>query len=455
MSDKKPETASNSGPGITQNQPPIAEPTTEKPVVVDSGSGITQNQPPNAEPTTEKPKVDTGSDITQNQAKNEPNTTTHDQPEPNTTKEKPVVVADSGPGVPQNQAKDEPDTTEKKETEDTEKEESDEEDSVENQQALLQQLLKLLQLSEDTPLPPKPKNVTKILQSPTVENVAKLIKEGKCKNIIVMSGAGISVASGIPDFRSPGTGLYHNLQKYDLPYPQAIFELDYFREKPLPFYTLAKALFPGNYYATPCHYFIRLLQEKGLLLRCFTQNIDTLERVAGVQGDKMVEAHGSFATAHCISCSEAFTQEYVREAMLSDKVPICTSCKGTVKPDIVFFGEALPSRFFKLAGSDLPQCDLLIVMGTSLQVQPFASLIHQVNDECPRMLINREVVGQSLLGITPGFNFDGEGNYRDVKLLGDCQESIYSFVKLIGWEEEFNKLLKENKFSNIQMAKEK
>jgi NAD-dependent deacetylase sirtuin 2 len=109
-----------------------------------------------------------------------------------------------------------------------------------------------------------------------------------------LAGAGLSVSAGIPDFRTPGTGLYDNLQRYKLPYPTAIFELRYFREYPLPFYLLAREMFPGKWAPTPGHYFVKLLEEKGVLLRAFTQNIDTLERVAGVSTDLIVEAHGSF-----------------------------------------------------------------------------------------------------------------------------------------------------------------
>ena len=77
--------------------------------------------------------------------------------------------------------------------------------------------------------------------------------------------------AGIPDFRSEGTGLYHRLEEYGLPHPHAVFEIDYFRRNPRPFFLLAKELFPGSYLPTPTHHFMRLLHDKGLLLRCFTQ----------------------------------------------------------------------------------------------------------------------------------------------------------------------------------------
>mmetsp|Transcript_32055 Transcript_32055/g.89741 ORF Transcript_32055/g.89741 Transcript_32055/m.89741 type:complete len:126 (-) Transcript_32055:431-808(-) len=97
-----------------------------------------------------------------------------------------------------------------------------------------------------------------------------------------------------------------------------------------------------------------------------------MQRIAGVRKDLLVEAHGSFATASCVECSEKHTHEFVREKVFVDELPHCTKCqKGLVKPDIVFFGEALPQRFHMLASSDFEKADLLIVMGTSLQVQVF------------------------------------------------------------------------------------
>ncbi|KAJ3049106.1 NAD-dependent protein deacetylase sirtuin-2, partial [Quaeritorhiza haematococci] len=151
-----------------------------------------------------------------------------------------------------------------------------------------------------TPTPkasPKPKPSWHVLSEPSLRAIATYIKSHNARNIIVMTGAGISTSAGIPDFRSPGTGLYDNLRKYNLPYPEAIFDISYFRSSPEPFFTLARELYPGNFRPTLCHYFIRLLAEKGLLRRNYTQNIDTLERVAGVSTELLVEAHGSFGSA--------------------------------------------------------------------------------------------------------------------------------------------------------------
>lgn len=164
------------------------------------------------------------------------------------------------------------------------------------------------------------------LDSRSVEAVAKYIKDGRAKNIVVMvgshiqiyynpysynikTGAGISTSAGIPDFRSPDTGLYANLARLNLPYAEAVFDISYFRNNPLPFYILAHELYPGKYRPTISHSFINLLHKKGLLLKLFTQNIDCLEREAGVPGEKIVEAHGSFAkyvTHIALSCAPVY-----------------------------------------------------------------------------------------------------------------------------------------------------
>ena len=110
---------------------------------------------------------------------------------------------------------------------------------------------------------------------PTVKELCKRLKAGSYKDIIVMAGAGISVAAGIPDFRSPGSGLYDSLdlKRYGIPSPQAIFDIEFFRKNPEPFFKVRKELFLGDkkYQPTPAHHFIRLLAEKKILLRCYTQ----------------------------------------------------------------------------------------------------------------------------------------------------------------------------------------
>uniref|UniRef100_A0A672GUZ7 NAD-dependent protein deacetylase sirtuin-2 n=1 Tax=Salarias fasciatus TaxID=181472 RepID=A0A672GUZ7_SALFA len=266
----------------------------------------------------------------------------------------------------------------------------------------------------------------KVLDELTLEGVARYIKSGKCKNIICMVGAGISTSAGIPDFRSPGTGLYANLQKYNLPYPEAIFQIDYFKQHPEPFFALAKELYPGQFKPTICHYFIKMLKEKGLLRRCYSQNIDTLERVAGLEGDDLIEAHGTFYTSHCVSfcCRKEYNLDWMKEKIFSDDIPKCDKCQSLVKPDIVFFGENLPVRFFTAMKMDFPRCDLLIVMGTSLQVQPFAGLIHCVGAD--------PLLG--MLGFGGGMDFDSDKAYRDVAHISTCDDGCLALADLLGWK---------------------
>lgn len=107
------------------------------------------------------------------------------------------------------------------------------------------------------------------------------------------------------------------------------------------------------------------------------------------------------------------------------QVSRCQKCgDGLVKPDIVFFGEQLPQRFFMHREEDMPKCDLLIVMGTSLVVYPFASLQGMVGDRCPRLLVNREKVGDLEFG---------DGNVRDALHLGDCDDGVLQLAELLGW----------------------
>ncbi|KAL2355198.1 NAD-dependent histone deacetylase SIR2 [Cryomyces antarcticus] len=267
------------------------------------------------------------------------------------------------------------------------------------------------------------------LQSRTLEGLAGYIRDGRAKRVVVMTGAGISTSAGIPDFRSPTTGLYANLARLNLPYAEAVFDISYFRQNPRPFYTLAHELYPGKYRPTITHCFIRLLHDKGLLLKLFTQNIDCLEREAGVPDDKIVEAHGSFARQSCIECKTPYPDDLIRKHIDEMAIPYCQrkSCGGLVKPEIVFFGEQLPAAFF--ANRGLPaEADLCIVLGTSLTVQPFASLPGFCEEGVPRLLINQEQVGS--LGSRPD----------DVLLLGDCDDGVRKLAKACGWLEELEAL---------------
>lgn len=263
--------------------------------------------------------------------------------------------------------------------------------------------------------------------------VADAVK--KKKKVTFFLGAGISTSCGIPDFRSPKTGLYANLQKLNLPYPEAVFDLDYFRDSPKAFYTLCEELYPGRYVPSKFHFLIRLFQEKKLLKRVYTQNIDTLERIAGVKGDFIVEAHGSFANSHCIDCDEPMPTEELTRQMFSndDGIPKCARCTGYVKPDIVFFGEGLPERFFSMWEKESQDVELAVVAGTSLTVHPFASL----PTECPklllRVLVNKDVVG----------DFATRKRRSDIIVQEECDHFAETLASLLGWREELEALWNE------------
>ncbi|KAL5492802.1 HST2 [Sanghuangporus weigelae] len=293
-------------------------------------------------------------------------------------------------------------------------------------------------------------DVPQFLDSLDLPGVAKYIKSESCKNIFVMAGAGlqlianlftcnttlnefcgigISTSAGIPDFRSPDTGLYANLARLNLPYPEAVFDISFFKRNPRPFYVLAHELAPGRFRPTLTHSFIKLLADKELLHTCFTQNIDTLERAAGVPPEKIIEAHGSFANQHCVECGASYPEDKIKKKIDEQEIPICEKpgCGGFVKPDIVFFGESMPPNFFRRLGY-LKDADLLIVLGTSLTVHPFASLAELVPEECPRLLVNLDHVG-------------GWGSRsNDVACLMPVDNAMRQLCSLLGWEEELDAL---------------
>uniref|UniRef100_A0A8C5PP56 protein acetyllysine N-acetyltransferase n=3 Tax=Leptobrachium leishanense TaxID=445787 RepID=A0A8C5PP56_9ANUR len=245
----------------------------------------------------------------------------------------------------------------------------------------------------------------------TIEDAVRLLQQSK--KIMVLTGAGVSVSCGIPDFRSRD-GIYARLAVDfpDLPNPQAMFDIEYFRRDPRPFFKFAKEIFPGQFQPSLCHRFIAMLDQEGKLLRNYTQNIDTLEQVAGIE--KIIQCHGSFAMASCLICKYKVDCEAVRGDIFNQIVPRCPRCPpdeplAIMKPDIVFFGENLPEQFHRAMKYDKNEVDLLIVIGSSLKVRPVALIPSSIPHEVPQILINREPL--------PHLHFD-------IELLGDCDVVI-------------------------------
>ncbi|XP_067209786.1 NAD-dependent protein deacetylase sirtuin-1 isoform X2 [Linepithema humile] len=270
----------------------------------------------------------------------------------------------------------------------------------------------------------------------TLSDVVRLIRNSK--KIIVLTGAGVSVSCGIPDFRSRD-GIYSRLAQDfpDLPDPQAMFDINYFSQDPRPFYKFAREIYPGQFKPSPCHRFIKMLDKQKKLLRNYSQNIDTLEQVAGIEN--VIECHGSFATASCTRCKYQVRADDIREDIFAQRIPTCPKCRvntlpslseincsenyrdlvsqGIMKPDIVFFGEGLPDAFHDAMAKDKDDCDLLIVIGSSLKVRPVALIPSSIPSHVPQILINREPL--------PHLKFD-------VELLGDGDIVINQICHLMG-----------------------
>jgi NAD-dependent SIR2 family protein deacetylase len=169
------------------------------------------------------------------------------------------------------------------------------------------------------------------------------------------------------------------------------------------------------------------------LLRNYSQNIDGLEFLANIPDEQLVECHGHFRTASCTRCHAPADATTVRDTIVKEgKAPVCEICGGYVKPDIVFFGEELPDRFHHLLQRDRVQADLVLVLGTSLQVAPVSMIPDMVSKNCKRALLNRELVGS--------FKFtcrkQKKLNERDVFVQGDCDDSIQKLAQLLGWHKD-------------------
>ncbi|RJP34820.1 MAG: NAD-dependent deacylase [Actinobacteria bacterium] len=199
-----------------------------------------------------------------------------------------------------------------------------------------------------------------------IKRAAQLILESI--QVVVLTGAGISVESGIPDFRSPG-GLW---TKYD---PLLYGTYESFVNHPERFWEMAKELNPTleNAEPNPAHYALAELERLGKCRAVITQNIDHLHQRAG--SSDVLELHGTHRTGHCMSCSRAFTLEEMKElSKHGECVACCPEDEATIKPDVVFFGEPLNSKVLSRAAELASTSDLMLVVGCSLEVYPAAAL---------------------------------------------------------------------------------
>jgi len=186
---------------------------------------------------------------------------------------------------------------------------------------------------------------------------------------LALTGAGISVPSGIPDFRSPGTGLWAGVD------PMEVAHIEVFKRHPERFWR-----FYGERFATlrdkrpnPAHDALAELERRGLIEAVVTQNIDGLHRAAGTR--ELIEVHGSIATSSCLECGSRRGLPDVRARLVAatDGVPRC-DCGAPLKPDVVLFGELLPEAALERASRLAARADVLLCVGSSLEVYPVAQL---------------------------------------------------------------------------------
>ncbi len=199
------------------------------------------------------------------------------------------------------------------------------------------------------------------------EKLAQLVVQSS--KVVVFTGAGISTESGIPDFRSPG-GIWSRYDPED-------FTIQKFLSGPAARKTIWKMSMEGGLLteAKPnlAHYAIAELHNLGKLDCVITQNIDNLHQKAGVPEDRVFELHGNMEWAVCLNCHRRFPMpEVLRRIEQGVEVPDCPECRGILKPDAVFFGEALPQETLQEAIRRARNCDLLVVIGSTLVIYPAA-----------------------------------------------------------------------------------
>lgn len=195
---------------------------------------------------------------------------------------------------------------------------------------------------------------------------ASLLRDAR--HAVVLTGAGISTPSGIPDFRSPGSGLW---EKDD---PMEVASIYALRQHPERFYRWVRPLVELLHEAqpNPAHIALARLEAAGRIQAVITQNIDGLHQRAGSRN--VLELHGHLRTATCLSCFRTVSAEGLVEVVKRGEVPRCPFCGGVVKPDVILFGEQLPTEVFLAAMEHARQADLMLVVGSSLMVMPAAKL---------------------------------------------------------------------------------
>jgi NAD-dependent deacetylase len=240
------------------------------------------------------------------------------------------------------------------------------------------------------------------------ERVADLIRSSE--RAVVLTGAGISVPSGIPDFRSPGTGLWENVD------PMEVAHIDAWRRDPDSFWSFYGQRFASLTDKVPneAHYAIAEFEGRGLVRGVITQNIDRLHRLAG--SERLIEMHGSIEWSICMECRGKLPIDRVIELLAENGgAPECPACSVPLKPDVVLFGELLPERALAEAQALAMDADLMLCVGSSLEVYPVAGLPAMTHGAGGRLVLVTQ-------GPTP-YDSDAE-----VKLDGDVVEELQAVL---------------------------
>jgi NAD-dependent protein deacetylase/lipoamidase len=238
--------------------------------------------------------------------------------------------------------------------------------------------------------------------SARAEHLAELIRAAR--SAVVLTGAGVSVPSGIPDFRTPGTGLWASVD------PMEVAHIDAWRRDPDRFWSFYGDRFASLVDKRPndAHIALAELERRGLIRAVITQNIDRLHRLAG--SERLIEVHGSIEWSVCLQCGGKLAIDRVIE-LLGSGAPECATCVAPLKPDVVLFGELLPERAMMEAHALALDADLMICVGSSLEVYPVAGLPAITRGSGGRLALVTQ-------GPTP-YDCDAE-----VKLEGDVVEEL-------------------------------
>jgi NAD-dependent deacetylase len=241
--------------------------------------------------------------------------------------------------------------------------------------------------------------------------LAELLKGAA--SAVALTGAGVSVPSGIPDFRTPETGLWAKVD------PMEVAHISVFERDPERFWSYYRPRFRslGDKEPNRAHEALAELERRGLIEGVITQNVDRLHRAAG--SENVIEVHGSIATSSCTACAAVFELDQVDDLFDHRGVAVCGACGGAVKPDVVLFGEMLPLEAIDRATQMAEEADLMLCVGSSLAVHPVAGLPQLTLEAGGRLAIVTK-------GETP---YDGDA---DLKLDGEVDEELAALLAALG-----------------------